>query len=255
MNEPSGMQKEDLEHLHRPEAISQRLDASNNKSYLADALLGAIDGTVTTFAVVAGASGAGLTPGVVIILGFANLFADGFSMAVSNYQATRSDLEQLAKARRHEAMHIELVPDGEREEIRQIFARKGFEGDILEEIVTTITADRELWIDTMITEELGLPLEPPHPIPAATVTFVAFFLAGLVPLMPYLVLPSTDSSLFQVSSLMTGLTFFVIGVGKGRVLQLPVLRSGLGTLLLGASAALLAYVVGALLRTWFGIQI
>ena len=90
----------------------------------------------------------------VIVLGFANLLADGLSMAVSNYQGTKSQREQVEQARRKEEHHIEQIPEGEREEVRQIFARKGFEGGVLEKIVEVITQDRQLWIRTMLTEEL-----------------------------------------------------------------------------------------------------
>ena len=249
------MQREELEKLHHPDAISERLDAGSGNSYLADAVLGAIDGTVTTFAVVAGAMGAGFSTVVVIILGFANLFADGFSMAVSNYQATRSNLDQLKKARKHEAMHIDLVPEGEREEIRQIFSRKGFEGEVLEKIVEKITSNKELWIDTMVTEELGMPLNPPQPVPAALATFIAFFVAGLVPLTPYLFVQNSGTRVFVISAIMTAMTFFLIGVAKGKVLQLSLLRSGLETLLVGGAAASLAFIVGVVLRAWLGIEL
>ncbi|MEE8119482.1 MAG: VIT1/CCC1 transporter family protein [Gammaproteobacteria bacterium] len=249
------MKREELEKLHHPDAISKRLDAGFSKSYLADAVLGAIDGTITTFAVVAGAMGAGFSSLVVIILGFANLFADGFSMAVSNYQATRSELDRLSKARKHEAMHIDLVPDGEREEIRQIFSRKGFDGEVLEKIVETITSDRNLWIDTMVTEELGMPLDPPQPVPAAFATFAAFFVAGLIPLIPYLLIQETGTRVFLVSAIMTAMTFLAIGLAKARILQLSLWRSGLETLFVGGAAATLAFIVGLVLRQWLGVEL
>ena len=128
---------------HRPERIRARLHGRKPHDYLGDAVLGALDGCVTTFAVVAGATGGALAPFVVIILGFANLIADGFSMAVGNYHATKSQNEHVDKIRRQETQHIDTVPDGEREEIRQIFAHKGFEGETLEKVVDTITSSRE----------------------------------------------------------------------------------------------------------------
>ena len=76
---------------------------------------------------------------LVIILGFANLLADGFSMALSNYLGTKSDPERVDQARQDEERHIAQVPEGEREEIRQIFAGKGFSGETLEKIVGVIT--------------------------------------------------------------------------------------------------------------------
>ena len=135
---------------HHPHAIQARLLAPRRASYLGDAVLGGIDGCVTTFAVVAGAIGAGFSGMVVIILGVANVFADGLSMAVSNYLSTRSQHEELELARLEEERHIKEFPEGEREEIRQIFATKGFSGDTLERIVDTVTQNRQLWVDTML---------------------------------------------------------------------------------------------------------
>ena len=242
-----------LETEHQPEVIGVRLAALRRYSYLGDGVLGGIDGCVTTFAVVAGAVGAGFPSIVAIVLGFANLLADGFSMAVSNYQGTKSQLEQVEQARRNEESHIEHIPEGEREEIRQIFARKGFEGDLLEQIVDVITNNRRLWVDTMLTEELGLQVEGPQPFRAALTTFVAFFVVGFIPLIPFLIPGLTLQQTFVVSSIVTAMAFFGIGMVKGSILQRPILRSGLGTLLVGSAAASLAYLVGWWLRRTFGI--
>lgn len=242
----------DLEIDHRPESIRWRLEQQRRHSYLGDGVLGAIDGTVTTFAVVSGAIGAGFSSIVVIVLGFANLLADGFSMAVSNYLGTKSQRQQLAQTRRLEELQIEEIPAGEREEIAQIFARKGFEGDVLERIVETITSDRRLWVDTMLTEEHGLQLDGPSPVRAGLATFVAFMLVGLIPLIPFL-LPGLDlNERFIASCIATGLAFLTVGIGKGAVLEQGLVRSGLETLLTGGIAALLAYLMGRWLRQSFG---
>ncbi len=245
--------RKELEAEHIPEAIAQRLAAKKKHSYLGDAVLGAIDGCVTTFAVVSGVVGANLPQGIAMVLGLANLLADGFSMAVSNYQRAKSDKEQTEQARRIEEKHIDEVPAGEREEIRQIFSRKGFEGPILDEIVQIITQDRRRWVDTMLTEELGLQLESPAPLKAGIVTFIGFFLAGLIPLLPFLLATYlTGQEIFFMSISATGLSFFLIGVLKGWVLDHPLLVSGLETLLVGGCAATLAYIVGAWLRDFAG---
>lgn len=244
----------DLEGEHHPERIRSRLEGERQHSYLGDAVLGGIDGCVTTFAVVAGAVGADFPSAVAIVLGAANLLADGFSMAASNYQASRTEQERLDRARRHEERHIDQIPEGEREEIRQIYQRKGFSGEGLEHVVETITADRRLWVDTMLTEELGLPLEPPGPLRAGLATFAAFLVVGLVPLLPFLV-PSLElNRIFTVSCFLTALAFFAVGSVKGYWLGTSRLRGGLETLLVGGVAAGLAYGVGAWLRAMFGVS-
>jgi VIT1/CCC1 family predicted Fe2+/Mn2+ transporter len=239
----------DLRAHHTPEAIARRLAAPKPHSYVGDAVLGAIDGCVTTFAVVSGVVGANLPQHVALILGLANLCADGFSMAVSNYQKAASDLQRMAQARESEARHIAEVPEGEREEIRQIFAQKGFQGPLLEDVVAVITQDRSRWVETMLTEELGLPLARQVPLRAALVTFAGFILAGLLPLAP-LILPLAMpvATRFSISAWATGVTFLLIGIAKGYVLDRPRWRSGLETLLVGGGAAGLAYLVGVWLR-------
>jgi VIT1/CCC1 family predicted Fe2+/Mn2+ transporter len=240
---------------HRPEAIAARLNSRSEKSTVSDAVLGGIDGCVTTFAIVSGVIGAGLTPSVAVVLGFANLIADGFSMAVSNYESAKAEIEQNESLRASERDHIEKIPEGEREEIRQIFAAKGFSGETLDSIVETITADQNLWIETMMSEEHGVSSVERHPGKAAMTTFAAFTAVGLVPLLPFL-LPGLDANTqFGVSAVLAAVMFFAIGALKSRLLAKSMVRTGLGTLLTGGTAAGLAFLVGYVLREAFGIAL
>lgn len=237
-----------------PHAIKARLGEPRRSSYLGDAVLGGIDGCVTTFAVVAGALGAGFSGVVVIILGVANLLADGLSMAVSNYLGTRSQREEVEKARREEEEHIREFPEGEQEEIRQIFAAKGFRGETLERIVETVTQNRKLWIDTMLTEELGLQLEGRRPLQAAMATFTAFVLVGSIPLAPFFFQGGIAThNAVLISAIITAFSFAAIGVAKGFVLKRSLFVSGFQTLLIGGAAAGAAYLVGIWLRRVYGI--
>ena len=238
---------------HRDEEILKRLDADNNSQDISDAVLGGIDGCVTTFAVVAGAVGAGLPSSVALVLGFANLFADGFSMAVSNFEAIRSQEEFADAVRRDEEDHIERIPEGERQEVRHIFEQKGFSGETLDRIVETVTSDRELWISTMMREEHGLQENLPNPWRSGLVTFFAFVLVGAVPLMPLLIPGGTLAQHFIASSVLAGIMFFAIGSLKSRFLSKPMLPAGIRTLLTGGTAASLAWITGYLLRTLVGV--
>lgn len=235
---------EGLEHEHTHEAIKARL-ATARHSYVRDWIYGGIDGAVTTFAVVSGVAGAQLSPLIVLILGFANLLADGFSMAASNFLGTRAEEDDYRRLREIELRHIELVPEGEREEVRLIYKGKGFEGEELEKAVELITSDKERWVQTMLTEEYGLPAEIRSPWKAAASTFSAFLICGLVPILPYLF--KAESS-FAVSCVMTGLTFFLIGAFKSFWSTHSWFRSAFETLLVGALAAVLAYGAGVLLK-------
>lgn len=239
---------------HTPAMIEERLEQDAANSDLGDALLGAIDGAVTTFAVVTGAMGGQLPLSVAILMGFANLLADGFSMGASNYERAKSEHDRVAQLRAQEHRHIELIPEGEREEIRQIFAKKGFEGALLEQIVETITQDREQWVDTMLREELKVNPEPPSPLRAALVTFAAFVVVGMTPLIP-LLLPIAQTSLrFGLSLGLTLGLFVVIGAFKGKVLGLPILKSAASTFAIGAGAALIAWGLGRLISMLTGIS-
>ena len=238
----------DLARQHRPEAIAARLRRPFRSWYISDFVLGSIDGCVTTFAVVSGAVGAGFSGLVAIVLGTANLVADGFSMAVSNYQSIKSQQELIEESRRSEERHIAEVPEGEREEIRQIFTGKGFKGEVLEQIVDTITRDRRLWIETMLTEEFGLQKAGINPLKSALITFLAFVLVGFVPLVPFLSSALGVNLQFYISAFLAGMMFFGVGMLRSVVIRRPIIRSALGTLLMGGSAAALAYLVGLLLR-------
>ena len=242
---------EPLEHEHTPEAIALRLQEPTRHHYLRDLVYGAIDGAVTTFAVVSGVAGAGLQPEIVVVLGFANLIGDGFSMAASNYLGTRTEEQLLAKARQMEHRHIQLAPEGEREEVRQIFASKGFQGEDLEKIVAIITANEQQWVETMLVDELGMNPKVASPIRAALATFIAFCVIGMLPLLAFLTVIGSDrdpSWLYPVSTSITMATFFAIGAAKSVFVQRSWIRSGLETLAIGGTAAFLAFLVGAALR-------
>jgi len=235
-----------VEHEHTPEAIAARLARPPGISYLRDWIYGGIDGSVTTFAVVTGVSGAELSTRVILILGVANLLADGFSMAASNYLGTRTERQEAEALRARERRHIGVAPAGEREEVRQIFAAKGFAGEDLERAVGIVTSDDERWIDFMLGEEYGLARGTRAPSAAAIATFGAFVLCGFVPLLPFVLrLPHA----FAFSVVMTAITFFAIGSARSRWLLLSWWRAGLETLVMGSIAALIAYAAGLLLRT------
>jgi len=234
-----------LEHGHHPGEIAERLEQGPKASYLRDWVYGGIDGTVTTFAIMAGVVGADLSTGAVIILGIANILADGLSMAAANYSSTKTEIDEYEQVRRMEERHVDLAPEGEREEVRQIFRAKGFKGKALETAVEVITARRERWIDTMMTEEHGMPPINRSPVRSALCTFLAFVLCGSVPLLAYLIGLSRP---LPVATVMTGATFFAIGSLRSRWSATPWWRAGLETFAIGMAAAGVAFAVGHLLQ-------
>jgi vacuolar iron transporter family protein len=241
----------ELAEEHHPEAIRERID-QKRPGYVGEGILGSIDGVVTTFAVIAGAVGGGFGGQVIVILGVAKLLADGFSMGVSSYLQTKSEREQVEQARQDERRQIKHIPEGERQEIREIFVRKGFEGDTLDEIVATITQDKEVWVDTMLMEELGLNPVGRHPGRAGLATFLAFLLAGVIPLAPFLIPGLPLETAFIVSAIVAGVAFLGVGLIKGALLDRPLWQSGIETLVMGSGAAAVAYFVGHWLRLAYG---
>ena len=220
-------------------------------NFLKEFVYGGIDGSVTTFAVVAGAIGANLDMEVIIILGFANLLADGFSMSVGAYLSSKSSAEEYEKHKRIEYWEIENMRESEVAEIREIYRNKGLEGETLEKVVEVITSDKDRWVDEMMKDELGMLPEQNSPLLAGSATFVSFLLVGFIPLMVFLTnytLGWPVHNLFLWASLLTGLAFAIIGFIKARLNHAHLLKGIAETLLLGGSAAIIAYYVGAVLE-------
>ncbi|MEM8838093.1 MAG: VIT1/CCC1 transporter family protein [Pseudomonadota bacterium] len=243
---------ENLEHSHHPEAIRERLLSGAKPNYLRDWVYGGIDGAVTTFAIVAGVVGASLPSSVIIILGLANLFADGFSMAAGNYSGSKSEIDDFRRLEEIERRHIRVDPDGEKEEIRQILAEKGLSGQTLNDAVELIARKEQAWIDIMMSEEYGLGRTQRDPLTAAMATFAAFVLCGAVPLLPFF-LPVAGP--FTLAIVMTSLVFFAIGAVKSRWSLTSWWVSGTETFLIGTAAAAVAYGIGFALKEITGISI
>ena len=234
--------------LHQESKYFQKLQV-----YLREFVYGGIDGAVTTFAVVAGGFGADLNTGVIIILGFANLLADGFSMSVGAYLSAKSDKENYKKHESIEYWEVENLPDAERKEIKAIYKAKGFEGDLLEKVVDQITANKDLWVAEMMKDELNLMEETKSPFKIGAATFGSFLLVGFIPLLVYLwtFFNPSDINIFAWTSILTGLAFVVIGALKSIVNQTSVIKSIAETVGLGLLAAIVAYYVGDILENFF----
>ena len=223
----------------------------NSQNYLREFVYGGIDGAVTTFAVVAGAVGASLDISIIIILGFANLLADGFSMSVGAYLSAKSEKENYLKHRDIEYWEVDNIPEKEREEIVEIYRAKGFEGRLLEQVVDVIVSDRDRWVNEMMKDELEMIPESKSPFKSGLATLVSFIFVGFIPLLVYVYdyFRETTFDLFLWTSIFTGVAFLFVGWLKSFVNQTNTLKSILETLILGFVAALVAYFVGDFLET------
>lgn len=249
-----------LLHAHDPKFIEEEpYHKLNQGKYIGPVIYGASDGIVTTFAVVAGVAGAQLDPKIVLILGFANLFADGFSMAVGNYLSEKSERDYIKSERERETWEVENFPEYERKEIEEIYKRKGVRGETLKKIVDVITSDKRLWVDTMMTEELGLVEdEGASPFKSALVTFLSFVIVGFMPLVAYVFSSFVQffaQQPFLSACILTAITLFVVGAFRQIVTDVKWYIGGFEMLLVGGASAFVAYFVGFVLRTIFGIVV
>ncbi len=232
--------------LHGSDSLFSRF-----QDYLGEFVYGGIDGCVTTFAVVAGAAGAGLDSAIVIILGFANLFADGFAMSVGAYLSCKSERDNYEKHKRIEYWEVENMVGKEIDEVRDIFKEKGFEGDLLDKVVNVIISDKDRWVETMMRDELQMLPSSKNPFTVGGMTFISFLTVGFIPLFIYVLdyLFGLDNvNLFVYSSVLTFFAFCIIGFLKSYVNETARVKGILETVLLGGIAATVAYVVGDILE-------
>ncbi len=236
-----------FQHSHDRASILRRLRSNKKQSYIKDAVFGGIDGTVTTFAVVAGVVGAGLSNKTIIILGIANLLADGFSMAVGNYMGTKTENQEVQLLEEFETQQVRKDPDSEKEEVRLILKEEGFTGDLLEKNLEFYTKDEKSWVKYMVLHEYGKTLEFRSGIKAGVITFLSFALCGSLPLLSYFF---TFDRPFLWSSLLAGISFIIVGSLKSYWTVEKYWVSAAKTLLAGTLASVIAYYAGYLIDTY-----
>lgn len=211
--------------------------------YIKDIIYGANDGIITTFVVVAGVAGASLSTRVILILGFANLIADGISMAASNYLGAYSEAEVIKREELRERHEIKVAPREETEEIRQIFRSHGYDEKDTEELVGLVKKNEDFWLGLMMRYELNLmPASGGKIFAGAVATFFSFVIAGALPLLPYIAL--ADGGTILVSGIATAVSLFVVGAARSLVTRVNWFISGLEMLLIGGIAAAVAYFIG-----------
>jgi vacuolar iron transporter family protein len=239
--------------VHAPGAIAQAAEKHGGASsqYLGDIVYGGLDGIITTFAVVSGVAGAALGSHIVLILGLANLLADGFSMAVGAYLSAKSEQEYYERERQREAWEVEHFPDGERAELYEVYRQQGYDAEEAAQLVEIKSRNTERWLNAMMVEELGMLPDERRPVLSGLATLVAFVTAGFLPLLVYVAGVFVDiptNAAFPVALSLSGLALFGLGAAKVFVTKRSPWRSGFEMLLVGGLAAGVAYVVGALLK-------
>lgn len=222
------------------------------QKYLSEIVYGGIDGSVTTFAVVAGAVGADLGSSVILILGFANLIADGFSMAVGAYLSSKATHEKFHKIESIVTTEFEKIDNITKEIIHNVYSKKGFKGQLLEDITNETTSNKELYIDFNMKEVNEMIHPELSSLNIAFATFLSFFIVGLIPLSYYLyqflVGEKATFDSFIMSCILTSIAFILIGFFKSFITNKNKLIAIIETLLLGTIAASLSYILGNFLE-------
>ena len=224
-------------------------------TYIRDIVYGGNDGIVTTFAVVAGTVGAGMPRYVIIILGLANLLADGSSMATGAYLSLKSEFDQFKRLWKEERKEIDDDPEVEREEIREYLESKGMKGEELEKALAAITSNNELWVDVMMLCEHGMTKDSyEKPMQHGAMTFLSFTVFGIIPLIPY-IFTLDPAQRFPVAIATTFIALCALGLTRSIVTRERIFRGPLEVVSVGAIGAFVAYGVGVLLRNIVGVAL
>lgn len=222
-------------------------DPHHTTTEISDIILGGQDGLVNVLGVILGIAAATGDPNVVIIAGLAATFAESVSMGAVAYTSTIASADVYESEREREYRHIQQSPTLEREEIVEIYQRKGFEGELLDKIVNTITANKDVWVAVMMAEEHGLaPTNRSQALRSALVVGFSAIVGSLIPLFPFFFFPVTPSMVLSV--LVAAITLFIVGVYKARLTVGNPGKSGLEMAVIGTLSALAGYAVGALLK-------
>ena len=219
-----------------------------SRSNIRDFILGFQDGLVNTLGLVLGVASAVHETKIVLISGLVTTFAESVSMAAVAYTSTKAAKEFYESQLEKEKKEIEEIPHMEVQEIRDIYAKKGFRGKQLEGIVKKITSDKKLWLETMMAEELKLfPEDYDKPVKSAFVVGISAVVGSLIPVFPFFLLFLEVKSSMIIALALSVIALFVVGGIKAKVTIGSWKKSGLEMAVVGTVAALVGYAVGSLL--------
>lgn len=222
-------------------------DPHRRASSLSDFILGAQDGLVNVLGVILGIAAATNDARIVLVAGLATTFAESISMGAVAFTTTLADADLYQSEREREYRHIQEIPNLEKQEVREIYRDRGFKGNLLDRIVETVTANKDVWVAVMMAEEHQLaPVDRRQALRAAWIVGFSAVVGSLIPLAPFLFLSIAVS--MWVSVLITAAVLFAIGAYKARVTVGHPTRSGVEMAVIGTLSALAGYLVGVLLK-------
>jgi vacuolar iron transporter family protein len=223
-------------------------ETHRQSNWLRDVILGGQDGLVNILGIILGVIAGGGSDTVLLAAGFAAAITESISMGAVGYTSSISERDYYQAEKAREATEIATMPDAERQEIRDIYAAKGFSGKLLENVVDTITANRDTWLATMMDEELHLqPVQTRDILRTALVITIATLVGHLIPLIPFVVLPRTPALVLAI--VLSALALFGVGVYSAITLVGDWRRSGLRMVAIGLGAAAIGFFIGRLFNS------
>jgi predicted membrane protein (TIGR00267 family) len=226
--------------------IGKEKHSTNNS--LRDVILGGQDGLVNMLGIALGVVAASGSTHVLVVTGIAAAITESISMGAVAYTSFGSDRDFYLAERAREQNEIETQPNDEREEVREIYASKGFRGQLLEDVVSTITSNRETWVSTMMNEELHLqPVAQQSLVQSAVVVTVATLIGHFIPIVPFMVVARTPAIVLAIA--LSAVTLFAVGVYSAKTLVGDWRKSGLQMVLIGLGAAAVGFLIGRLFHT------
>jgi len=252
----TAFEEEDAEasrHYHDTKKQNSEEGHQTEGEKLKPLIFGGLDGILTSFAIVAGAAGGKLSPQVVLILGFSNIFADALSMGVGEFLSSKAENEWILSERSREEWELENYPQGEIDEMIEIYESKGMSHDDAVQVINIMAQYKDFFVDVMMSQELELQVPDDDHVQESmkegVVMFCSFAFFGAMPLLGYVIIPAVFPNLatdvlFVSACIITAIVLFFLGSVKSLVTTQHWFRAGIETLLLGSVCAATAFTIG-----------
>lgn len=216
-------------------------------------VFGLEDGIVSTLGAITGIAVGTNSTFVVVLAGFVIIFVESLSMSAGTFLSSKSENEMKERMMREEAEEIENDPEKETRELMHFYRSRGFTAEETAILVKRIISDKALWLEEMAYKELGIiPGKEETPKWDALLMGISYIIGGAVPVSSYLFLPISTAII--VSIVASIIALFIVGVAKGKLVQVNILRSGIEMVVVSLSAAGVGYLVAQIVSKFFGVE-
>jgi predicted membrane protein (TIGR00267 family) len=232
----------------RARSIEQEHDSQRQGNWLRDVILGGQDGLVNVLGIALGISAATADVKVLITAGLAATFTESISMGAVAYTSTITERDRYEALFKREEGYISEDPAIEREEVRKIYADKGFSGDLLERVVDTITANRDEWVNSIMADDLRLePVKTSSVLRTSIIVTIACLIGSFLPLLPFIFFPRGIAIIAAIA--VSAVALFAVGVYQAVTMVGNWFQGGIKMVVIGLGAAFAGFIVGRLFHT------